>query len=57
MAWTAIHQSEIKARAGGSAKGRKLVNAGHEQALVKAQQKPGIDVFLRSGERLKQRLG
>jgi hypothetical protein len=24
MAWTAIHQSEIKARAGGSAKGRKL---------------------------------
>lgn len=33
MAWTAMHQSEIKARAGGSAKGRKLANPVYTYSL------------------------
>jgi hypothetical protein len=33
MAWTAMHQSEIKARAGGSAKGRKLENPVYTYSL------------------------
>jgi hypothetical protein len=33
MAWTVIHQSEIKARAGGSAKGRKLANPVYTYSL------------------------
>jgi hypothetical protein len=33
MAWTALHQSEIKTRAGGSAKGRKLVNPVYTYSL------------------------
>jgi len=33
MAWTAMHQSEIKVRAGGSAKGRKLVHPVYTYSL------------------------
>jgi hypothetical protein len=33
MAWTAIHQSDIKVRAGGSAKGRKLVHPVYTYSL------------------------
>jgi hypothetical protein len=33
MAWTALHQTEIKARAGGSAKGRKLENPVYTYSL------------------------
>jgi hypothetical protein len=58
MAWTALHQSEIKARAGGSAKGRKLVHPVYTFSLSWApDESPAPEEMLAAARECLQTLG
>lgn len=58
MAWTALHQSEIKARAGGSAKGRKLVHPVYTYSLSWApDESPAPEEMLAAARESLQALG